>query len=766
MVSFRTIRLFLISLIALVMTLSGCTCSRSGSDAPSGEATSMAASAKPLASNAPPLPKASDATVIDFVGKADGCTFGHRGILLDLGDPSMRARMSGTRLGKPDVEVREHEGASWVSARGRSLELSFVSSTEMKSEAGVTIEARARGGLAKSASVYLNQKPIGSLSFTKGETTITSTRLQAATIQRGQNELLLRFNGGSKQQHDALAEIDWIRVGPNDGDAPYSAPTRNDALTTVSIGGTPRRSVSLRAPGFARCTAYIPSGAMLEGFIGVTGGEAEAEVRVVVDRSEPRVIGSFHLGGPTDPPGWRPVALPLGDVGTIAALELVAKTSTKGARVAFGEARVVGPATPEPPKAEGAMKPRGVVVVAMGSTSRRMLSMYGGTVPLPELDALAKDGTVFESHRATSSYASGAMGSMLTGLGPRENGANDPDAALSSTVFTVAEAARQAGIMTAMFTANPTTTAAYGFARGWETFTAKMPAEDATATSVFEEAGHWLEQHKDDRFLVVVHTRGGHPPWDVTPEELKDLPPANYQGGLDPKHAGEVLAKQKKIGSGRLPDADRERAFALHQRLLATHDLALGAFAAKVKALGRDRDTVWIVTGDIGIDAAAKVPFLEEESLDEGMLAIPLVVRSPNAPARARSDAPTSSIDIAPTILEALALAPPPQLQGRSLFATSRADRVLVATSASRFSARWSTFAIVGARERETKVCNLALDAECVSDVRPSHPIAAEALHALAWTDILKVDAPRDDAIAPRANADGPTSAALHAWGR
>ena len=256
----------------------------------------------------------------------------------------------------------------------------------------------------------------------------------------------------------------------------------------------------------------------------------------------------------------------------------------------------------------------------------------------------------------------------------------------------------------------------------------------------------------------------------MSAEELKDLPPTAYQGGLDPKHAGEVLAKQRKVGSGRLPDPDRERAFALHSKALVAHDAALGAFVARVKALGRDKDTVWIVTSDIGIDAAAKVPFLEEESLDEGTLAIPLVVRTPNPAARARVDAPTSSIDIAPTILEALALAPPPQLQGRSLFASAlqpKADRVLVATSASRFSARWGSFAIVGARERETKVCNLALDAECVSDVRPSHPIAAEALHALSWTDILKVDAPRDEATSsPRANADGPTSAALHAWGR
>jgi arylsulfatase A-like enzyme len=742
-------------------------CTRGSSDSTSAQTTSLAASASARPSGRPSDPS-KDRAVIDFVAKADDCTFGHRGVLLDLGDASMRARMSGAQLAKPDVEVREHEGASWVSIRGRSLDLSFVAAQESKPEGGIIIEARAKGGLAKSASVYLNQKPIGTLSFTKNETAVVSTHAQGM-IQRGQNELLLRFNGGSKQQHDALAEIDWIRVGPVDDGGPYAAPTRNDALTSVTINGAAHRSVSLRAPGFDRCTAFVPSGSILEGLIGVSGGEAEAEVRVLVDRQEPRVVGSFHLGGPTDPVGWRPMALPLGDVGTIAAIELVAKSSTKGARVAFADARVVAPGAPvaavEIPKAKG------VIVVALGSTSRRLIGLNGGTIALPELEALANGGTVFEAHRATSSFATGAVGSMLTGLTPRDHGASDPDAALSPTVFTVAEAARQAGIMTAMFTANPTTSQAFGFGRGWETFDAKMPADDVAATSVFDDATKWLDQHKDERFLLVVHARGGHPPWDVTPEELKDMPPTGYQGGLDPKHAGEVLAKSRKVGSGRLADADRERAFALHAKALAAHDAALGALVAHVKQMGRDKDTVWIVTGDVGLDAAARVPFLEEESLDEGALAIPLVVRTPGAPARARVETATSSVDIAPTILDALSLAPPTQLAGASLFgiaanAQALGERVLVASEGTRFSARWGTFAIVGARERETKVCNLSLDAECVSDVRASHPIAAEALHALAWTQILKVDAPPTDALAPRANADGPTSVALHAWGR
>ena len=762
-------------------------CSKGGSGDAQGSATSLAASASkaPSTKGARASDAPHDSAVIDFLANAEDCSFGHRGVLLDLGDATTRSRMSGARLAKPDVEVREREGASWASVRARSLELSFVSSAELRSEAGIIIEARARGGLARSASVYLNGKPIGTLSFTKGETTISAARAQGV-IARGTNELLLRFNGGSRSQHDPLAEIDWIRVGPNDGDAPYSAPTRSDAITAVSISGTSRRSVSLRAPGYARCSAYIPNGSILEGFIGATGGEAEAEVRVLVDRSEPRVVGTFRLGGPTDPPGWRPISIPLGDIATIAGVELVAKSSSKGARVAFAEARVVPPAPPDEAAAEVAPpKARGVILVVMGTTSRR-ISIHGGSVAMPELASLANGGIVFDAHRATSSYANGALGSMLTGLSPREHGASDADAVLSPSVFTIAEATRQAGVVTGMFTANPTTTAPYGFARGWETFVARLPGpgDDEAATAVFDEAGKWLDAHKNDRFFLVVHARGGHPPWDVTSEELKELPPQGYQGSLEPRHAGEALAKARKAGGRSFADPDRERAFALHAKALTAHDDALGALIGRVRTLGREKDTVWIVTGDVGVDAAARVPFLEDDSLEEGALAIPLVLRGIGQPPRERVTAATSGVDIARTVLESFGLPPPPRLRGESLWASAGekkpvGERPLVAATTTRFSARWGAFAVVGARGREVKVCNLALDPDCVSDVRPSHPLAAEALRSLAWNELVvkgangarsdKTDKPAaapTEAAPARAAADGPTSAALKVWGR
>jgi arylsulfatase A-like enzyme len=459
------------------------------------------------------------------------------------------------------------------------------------------------------------------------------------------------------------------------------------------------------------------------------------------------------------------MSLPLGDVGTIAAVELVAKSSTKGARVVFAEPKVMAPL----PATEIAATPRarGVIVVVLGHVSANSLAPYGGATATAELGALASAGTVFESHRASTSLASGAVASMLTGLPPRRHGVAEYDTALAPAAVTVAEAARQAGVATAMFTANPTTSTAYGFSRGWETFSMRSPADEGAGTAIFEDVEKWLDNHKADRFLLVIHARGGHPPWDVTTDEMKDLPPAGYSGSLDPKRAGEMLWKVRRTAASKLfTDADRERAFALHQRAVLAHDAALGKLVAHVRGLGREGDTTWIVTGDVGVDAAAHAPFLDDDSLDEAALAVPLILKTTAAPIRARVPSPTSSVDLARTMLDALGLVPPQDMTGETLWAVAQRgerglERPRIATTTTRFSARWSGFVLAGARDREGKLCNLSLEPDCVSDVRSTHPIAAESMHALVYDELsAKLAAPK---VHPP--IDGPTASALRVWG-
>lgn len=764
--------------VLVATALAGCTRteSRNKPDDPAPTATPSTVQ-EPTSASIPP------SVAMDFVAPSELCSFGHRGILLDLGDRSTRTHVSRAGRGAADIDVRERDGASWLLVRERMLSLTFVSSDEIAADAGVVIEARMRGALAKSVSVHLDGKAIGKLSLAKGEAKTVSIVAPASVVSRGEHELRLGFNGGPRTAHEDLAEIDWVRVGPNDGGDPYAAPTRSDAVATVAVGGVAKRSVLLRAPGFARCEGYVPAGATLETSLGVTGGRAEAEVRVVVDRQEPRVVGRFQLGGEEDP-AWKPVTLPLGDVGTIASVELVAKSSTKGARVLFADPRIVAPRAAEIPKKEAAS--RGVVVVILGTTSPRSLSTYGGSVASPELDRLATSGVVFDAHRATTSYANGSVASLLTGLPAQVHEVESPDAKLDARTLTIAEAARQAGVVTAMFTANPTTSAPFGFGRGWETFTARFPNAHEPATIVFDDAARWLDDHRQDRFLIVVHARGGHPPWDVTDDELRDLPPTDYAGALEPKHAGDALAKAKRAGGARLfADADRERAFALHGRAVAAHDAALGRLVEHVKALGRDADTTWIVTGDVGFDPSVHVPFLEDDALDEAALAIPLVVDAPGSSTGGSKHVtvPTSTMDLAKTVLDAFGLPPPTSMRGESIWALGQGPygdmRPMLATSRTRYAMRWAGFVVLGAKGREGKFCSLSIEPDCISDIGPVHPFALDALRTQISLE-TSPGSPGNTATRP-APPPGPAAAtplpsedeldpdtarALRAWGR
>jgi arylsulfatase A-like enzyme len=176
-----------------------------------------------------------------------------------------------------------------------------------------------------------------------------------------------------------------------------------------------------------------------------------------------------------------------------------------------------------------------------------------------------------------------------------------------------------------------------------------------------------------------------------------------------------------------------------------------------------------IVTADVGLDSAAHVPFLEDETLDESSLAVPLVIRRPGPVAHARASAQTSSVDLARTLLDALALPPPQRMRGTSLLAIADAgpaalERPAIATTRARFSARWGGFVLAGARDREQKLCNLALEPECVSDVRATHPFAADILHRVVFDELASGKRPA--VTAPRAEVAGDAGAPLRAWGR
>ena len=236
---------------------------------------------------------------------------------------------------------------------------------------------------------------------------------------------------------------------------------------------------------------------------------------------------------------------------------------------------------------------------------------------------------------------------------------------------------------------------------------------------------------------------------------------------MDPRSAGELLSRSKKPPT-RLADADRSRAMALYARALTNQDSELGTLLNSLRASKRDEDTMVIVTGDVAMNEVSPTPFSEGDVSDEATLTLPLVVRNPGSPSGVRIKSPTESADIATTILTAFGLTLPRDFIGFDLanvaLEPSRYEgRVLVSEGEGKFSVRRGALVLVGAGDRDLRLCDLSLEPACVTDVRATYPLAYEGLRSNAFELLYNRQGVRAREPAP---IDSATASALHLWGR
>ncbi len=328
--------------LAVALLAPGCSC-RHAPEAVSVPAPSEPTGSEGTSAGAPRPGR----IVLDVARGLDACTLGHRGVLLDFGDPSMRAALHPGSLNRSlergEDESVEHEGATWLRARSRVLTTSFYwpSVATDDPEGNAYVEGRVRGIIARSAVVSIDGRPVGVWALGKGETRIVMARASSPlTLTPGGHELTLHFVGGARATDEALAEIDWAHVGTGEPAEPYAAPTHGEVAIDATVGGRAMRSVSLRAPGFVHCSGWIPANATLEVSLATAGGgDADVEALLIRDRRTPIVLGTAHVDG--DSAEWAPWSVPVtgleGD-GALASLEL--------AVVRAGRARTCSSAAP------------------------------------------------------------------------------------------------------------------------------------------------------------------------------------------------------------------------------------------------------------------------------------------------------------------------------------------------------------------------------------------------------------------------------------
>ena len=286
---------------------------------------------------------------------------------------------------------------------------------------------------------------------------------------------------------------------------------------------------------------------------------------------------------------------------------------------------------------------RAAVLITLDTTRADALGCYGGRQGVtPNLDALAREGVLYESARSVAPLTLPAHASMLTGLVPPRHGLRDNGLrALPASATTLAEAARERGVATAAFVAAVVLDRAWGLAQGFEVYDQPQGAAEARlamaergAEEVVGAARAWIAERADDeRFFLWVHLFDPHAPYEPPPERL-------VQAGGD-AYLGEV----------------------------ARVDAAVGEIVAALRDRGRLGDTLLVVVADHGEALGQHGEPTHSVFCYEPTIRVPLIVRHGDRwGSGTRVREAVGVADVAPTVAEALALELPGGLDGTSLF--------------------------------------------------------------------------------------------------
>lgn len=275
-------------------------------------------------------------------------------------------------------------------------------------------------------------------------------------------------------------------------------------------------------------------------------------------------------------------------------------------------------------------RPSNVLIVTLDTTRPDRLPAYGyQSASMPALDRLAREGAVFDRAATVAPLTLTAHTSLFTGLYPPHHRVRDnADAPLDHAHPTLAEVLKGHGFRTAAFVGSSVLDADRGLSRGFDVY-GGMGAADARTPGKLRRAGNevvdaalaWLDAGDNSPYLLWVHLYDAHAPC---------RPPEPYRS----RYAADPY-------EGAIAFADSQVARLLG-RLDARHQLD---------------QTAIVVVADHGESLGQHGEDEHGIFLYDSVMHVPLLVRMPGMAPR-RISSVTSLVDIMPTILDALSIAP------------------------------------------------------------------------------------------------------------
>lgn len=236
-----------------------------------------------------------------------------------------------------------------------------------------------------------------------------------------------------------------------------------------------------------------------------------------------------------------------------------------------------------------------VLLISIDTLRADHLSYYGYERPTsPNLDALAKEGVVFDRAISQAPWTLPSHASMFTGLYPPQHGCNlVQGVVLNPRMVTVAERLLDAGYRTAAVTSNIFVSPIYGLEQGFETFDF---ADGADAQNRVDAALGVLDRVKDDRFFLFLHLMDPHDPYSPPWYYREKFVPAGSADDID----GDLKNAKQRFGRELKDPRVRDVLRRLYDGEILYADDQLRRLFDRLRALGKMDDTLIIVTSDHG----------------------------------------------------------------------------------------------------------------------------------------------------------------------
>lgn len=289
------------------------------------------------------------------------------------------------------------------------------------------------------------------------------------------------------------------------------------------------------------------------------------------------------------------------------------------------------------------MREANVLLVTLDTTRADRLGCYGhAAAQTPTLDGLARDGILFEHCITPSAYTLPSHSSIMTGLYPPHHGVRlNGGAALGDTHTTLAERLAAKGYRTGAFVGAFVLDGRWGLSQGFQHYDDDFPLGpdqrldlarvQRPANHVVDAALKWLDHDRGKPFFAWVHFYDPHTPYE---------PPQPFRSRLANPYDGEIAFTDSQVG-----------------RLLEWIDRQ-----------GLTDNTVVVVVGDHGEGLGSHGESEHGYYIYDYAVRVPLLIRLPGRNTRGRRvPAQVRTVDIFPTLLEAVAGERADGIEGRSL---------------------------------------------------------------------------------------------------